>query len=364
MATSSARQNKKGRMTTVPVSLHPTTGRQLGGNLIYVVLFCILVALVITLFSGGQELAANMVMSLVFGLVIYGLIVVLSAVLHPATTRQAAIVYAVAVSAGVFLGVPTGAFLLKICCGHTLDWQADYWPLVVFCSVPAVVVTYFFYSLRQRSVARSTIENERIRRKAVEKVALEGKLRMLQAQIEPHFLFNTLSNVISLINTRPNRAKAMLINLTSYLRTSLARTLPEEITLGQEMDMIRAYLDIQKIRMDTRLSFSIDVPEHLAAHPFPPMILQPLVENAVRHGLEPKVKGGDIRIRVWQETSVLKVAVADTGMAVTDFTGNGVGLSNVRERLWLLYGEDGRLVLTENSPCGVCATVEVPVNAH
>jgi len=220
--------------------------------------------------------------------------------------------------------------------------------------------TYFFYSIAQLKAVRKAAEKERISRLASEKAVIESNLRLLQAQIEPHFLFNTLSNILSLIDTEPAKGKSMLMDLTRYLRTSLSRTLPETTTLGQEIETIKAYLNIQKIRLGDRLNLTIDVPANLAQHPFPPMLLQPLVENAVKHGLEPKVEGGEIRITVAEQGESIRLEVADTGLGFTSFNDPGVGIANVRERINLIYGEKGRLILEANKPNGVRAIIEAP----
>jgi len=197
---------------------------------------------------------------------------------------------------------------------------------------------------------------------AVEKESILANLKMLQAQIEPHFLFNTLSNILSLIDTKPEKGKSMLLDLTKYLRTSLSRTLPENTTLSQGIAMIKVYLDIQKIRMDERLNYKIDVSNNIGQYSFPPMLLQPLVENAIKHGLEPKVDGGEIIIRATEKNKVLKIEVADTGLGFSDLDKPGVGIANVRERLGLLFGDKGRLIIEENKPQGVRAIIEVPTS--
>ncbi len=222
--------------------------------------------------------------------------------------------------------------------------------------------TYFFITRKRLKLRGESLEKERIKRAEVEKEALEAKFRILQAQIEPHFLFNTLSNVVSLIDTDPARGKAMLLDLTRYLRTSLARTMPDKTTLNQEMQMISAYLNIQKIRMGERLNFRLEIPEDTRQLPLPPMLLQPLVENAVKHGLEPKIDGGKIAIRASRDRGLLKIDVTDTGLGLTSFNSGGVGLRNVRERIGLLYGDQGRFTLLENAPSGVQATIEVPIH--
>jgi LytS/YehU family sensor histidine kinase len=140
----------------------------------------------------------------------------------------------------------------------------------------------------------------------------------------------------------------------------LSRTLPDTTTLDQEMNAIKGYLNIQKIRLGDRLTFFIDAPETLAQYPFPPMLLQPLVENGVKHGLEPKIEGGAIRITAREEGESLRIEVADTGLGFSTLNASGVGIANVKERIKLIYGEKGRLLLEENEPCGVRAVIEVP----
>jgi LytS/YehU family sensor histidine kinase len=152
----------------------------------------------------------------------------------------------------------------------------------------------------------------------------------------------------------------MLMDLIHYLRTSLSRTLPDTTTLGQEIDTVNAYLRIQKIRLGNRLNFTIDVPETLRLCPSPPMLLQPLVENAIKHGLEPKVDGGNITITADEQDGLLRITVADTGLGFSSFNTPGVGIANVRERIRLLYGEKGHVLLEENKPAGVRAVIEVP----
>ena len=152
----------------------------------------------------------------------------------------------------------------------------------------------------------------------------------------------------------------MLVDLIHYLRTSLSRTFPDPITLDQEIDMIKAYLNIQKIRMGERLHFKIELPDAVRTHPFPPMLLQPLVENAVKHGLEPKMEGGKIMIKAVEENDFIRIEVIDTGLGFSSFEKPGVGIGNVKERIKLLYGEKGRLILEENKPNGVKTIIEVP----
>ena len=330
----------------------------------YVLAVCGVIAIVITVLTSKEQLKANLVMSYALGINIHLFTFILIFLFKPSAPGHTALLYLIALVGGTLNGMWTGTMVLKACFSHDMAWQHDFLQTAMVCIVPATVVTYYFYTRTRIRLDNEAIEVEKNRREAIEKEALKGKLRMLQAQIEPHFLFNTLSNVISLIDTQPESGKAMLINLVHYLRTSLARTLPEETTLGQEIRMIRAYLDIQKIRMGDRLDYHVEFSDHLSNRVFPPMLLQPLVENAVKHGLEPTVKGGKITVCVSEENNFIKVNICDTGLGISDIQKTGVGLSNVKERLRLLFEDRGRLILTENTPQGVCAVIEVPINDH
>jgi LytS/YehU family sensor histidine kinase len=268
-----------------------------------------------------------------------------------------------AVGCGSILGLNIGFFLQKKIFSITINLPIKHLLQIVLSAIMfSSAFSYFFITKARLRYRNEMMEQERTRRMALEKESLSANLRLLQAQIEPHFLFNTLSNVVSLIDTQPTKGKAMLLDLTQYLRTSLSRTLPEKTTLDQEIKMIKAYLNIQKIRMDERLNFKIDVPDALRQQSFPPMLLQPLVENAVKHGLEPKIEGGEIIIKALEENELLRVEIMDDGLGFSDFNKSGVGIVNVRERLALLFGEKGRLMIEEKEPHGVRAIIEVPIH--
>lgn len=219
--------------------------------------------------------------------------------------------------------------------------------------------SYFFLSRHQIRYVGSKAREEHLKRITSEKEVAETKLRLLQAQIEPHFLFNTLSNVLSLLDTDVKKGQEMLVDLTRYLRITLDKSRSETTTLEQELDTVQAYINIHKVRMGDRLKFSINLADDLKKTPLPPMLIQPLVENAIKHGLEPKVAGGQIDISISRENGILRIIVADTGEGILENTGHGVGLTNIRQRLKSLYGEKGQLILKQNSPCGVIAVLEV-----
>jgi LytS/YehU family sensor histidine kinase len=186
----------------------------------------------------------------------------------------------------------------------------------------------------------------------------------MQAQVEPHFLFNTLASVEHLIETNPPRASAMQRTLIQYLRAVLPQMRDNNLVtnLGREVDMVKSYLDLLKMRMEERLTVELQVPEGLRSAAFPPMMLQSMVENAIKHGLECKPEGGRLAVTAEVVDSKLRVTVADDGVGfgVMPSKGTGLGLSNIRERLKLLHGEAGHLHIAANSPSGVIATIEVP----
>jgi signal transduction histidine kinase len=217
-----------------------------------------------------------------------------------------------------------------------------------------------------RAITRRVAERRRGERVAATQTATEkeltvAKLNLLHAQVEPHFLYNTLASAQLLTRSDPQRAETMLGYLIQYLRHSLPRTQDEPSTLGEELERALAYLEILKIRMGPRLDVQVDVPENLRATPLPPMMLQTLVENAIKHGLEPRTAGGTVWIRARRDDGTVAITVADDGNGFNaQTTGTGIGLKNVRERLQLLYGGRAALAVVANFPVGVAATISVP----
>ncbi len=218
----------------------------------------------------------------------------------------------------------------------------------------------WIYYKRQRE-ARHAAELARAQaeRAQLEKNVLQARLALLQAQVEPHFLFNTLANVQHLVETDPASASNMLESLIQYLRAALPQMREDATTVGREVDMARAFLDIHRMRMGSRLVYEVDVPEALRGRPFPPMMLISLVENAIKHGVDPCCECGTVTIRVREEGGRLRLSVSDTGEGISPKKGTGVGLANIRERLKALYGTNARLVIEENVPRGVVAAIEM-----
>ena len=224
----------------------------------------------------------------------------------------------------------------------------------------SLVLSVVFFTRERSAMADAMIERERAKSERIEREAALANLRALQAQIEPHFLFNTLANVQHLVETDPASASRMLDSLIRYLRAALPHMREADSSLGREVDMARAFLEIHRVRMGSRLDFAIDVPQDLLCRPFPPMMLISLVENAIRHGVDPCCECGSITIRAGEAGGRLRVCVTDTGEGVKPKQGGGVGLSNIRERLKALYGPSARLVIEERAPHGVVASIEVP----
>jgi Histidine kinase/Histidine kinase-, DNA gyrase B-, and HSP90-like ATPase len=198
-------------------------------------------------------------------------------------------------------------------------------------------------------------------RQQLERSILEAKLQLMQAQVEPHFLFNTLANVQHLVETDPPAASRMLDSLIRYLRAALPQMRENATTLRREIEMARAFLEIQRVRMGSRLEYAIEVPPQALDMPFPPMMLLSLVENAIKHGADPCCESVAVTLRASHAEGRLTVSVADTGEGIVPKKGGGVGLANIRERLKTLHGQDARLVLEENQPRGVIASIEVPM---
>lgn len=221
-------------------------------------------------------------------------------------------------------------------------------------------VSLFFLIQFREARSRAELLRAEADRNLLSKQAIEAELKLMQAQVEPHFLFNTLASVQFLAETEPPKASQMLGHLIAYLRAALPQLRSNSTTLGQEGDLAQAYLSIMQMRMGSRLRFVIDIPEALRRHAFPPMLLMSLVENAIQHGIESQAEGGLVRIEARRDGARLVVCVVDDGRGLGDKVGNGVGLTNLRGRLAALYADKARFTLEESSPHGACATVALP----
>ncbi|WP_158568034.1 MULTISPECIES: sensor histidine kinase [unclassified Duganella] len=221
------------------------------------------------------------------------------------------------------------------------------------------VAAHLRTQLEQRDHALKAARRER----ELERVALNAKLSALQAQVEPHFLFNTLANLKYLIRTDAGAAQQMLDYLVGYLQNALPDMRSVSSTLERELELARNYLSIMQVRMGHRLRFRIDAAPELLALPFPPAMLISLVENAVKHGLERASRPGEIAIVATSNGARLRVLVSDDGTGLADQMGQGFGLANIHERLQLLYGDAASLAVTAAQSGGVDAALSVPLPA-
>ena len=265
--------------------------------------------------------------------------------------------------AGAVIGTITSGLVIGRSWSEMVSSEPIFWGMVVFAgagvAIGVLAATLLVY---REQAARATGEVARAdsQRHELEKQVLEARLKLMQAQIEPHFLFNTLANVQHLVESNPPLAARTLNSLITYLRAALPEMREGGTTLGREADMARAYLEIQQLRMGQRLLFSVEVPAELRAASFPPMMLSTLVENAIKHGIDPLQQGGEISVRAEVGgDGMLDVSVADTGQGLSHSAGMGIGLQNIRERLLALFQKNAKLVLEENQPRGVVARIRI-----
>jgi hypothetical protein len=240
-------------------------------------------------------------------------------------------------------------------------------PSLIITVAASVAISFFFYSRGKAAYLQARMAQ-------AQRDATEARLKLLEAQLEPHMMFNTLANLRVLIATDPPRAQAMLDHLIAYLRATLGGARSTLHPLQDEFARLADYLEIMAVRMGPRLAFTLDLPDALRAVPVPPLLLQPLVENAIRHGLEPQVAGGQIDVRASTRPgpagSLLVLEVVDSGVGLgaapahdTDRPGSHFGLTQVRERLVTLYGAQGTLELIAGEAHGTCARVTFPLNS-
>lgn len=209
-----------------------------------------------------------------------------------------------------------------------------------------------------------------LERSELERSALNARLDLLQAQVQPHFLFNTLANIRELVVIGSPRAATLLEHLIAYLRAAVPRINDQAGTVAEEMERVRAYLEIMHMRMPDRLQFSFDISPIVATLPCLPMSALTLVENAVRHGIDPAESGGRVDVSATIRDGALSLEVRDTGVglarssASVEKTSLGTGIRNLRERLRLAFGEEASVAITANTPRGVIATMRVPISTQ
>ncbi len=327
------------------------------------------IALGLTALSGG-EFAHNLVYSHCIGISIWMLMEVAQHFWLPNPKQQwrrLFLIVPIAVTLGYTMGLHGAAWLLS----HQIDGLWSQRPrellgLLLMSLSAGGALTYYFMSREQLASANADMAFAAAQTEAAQRQAAESRLMLLQSQLEPHMLFNTLANLRALINTDPHAASAMLDHLNAYLRATLSASRASSHSLQAEFDRLRDYLELIAVRMGPRLRYNLDLPAGLAQLPIPPLLLQPLVENAIKHGIEPKVEGGSISVCARQEVGQLLLEVSDTGvgLAPEPDAASGFGLAQVRERLATSYAAQGKLSLQANASAGAgtraCVSLPLP----
>lgn len=233
----------------------------------------------------------------------------------------------------------------------------------VFLLIIVSIIVKILAGGKRRAEIAATAAATRADVEALERRLLEAEMAALQAQIEPHFLFNTLALIGQLIETNPVEAGKVHQHLIKYLRSALPQMRDKgNGKLGQQMEMCRAYLNIMQARMQERLTYQIELPAELEFLPFPSMMIQTLVENSIKHGLEPKTTGGHICVTAKKMDEQLRVEVIDNGMGFNLHADDGLGLSNIRERLKVLYAGKAQLIIEAPQDGGSVVAIQIPLD--
>jgi signal transduction histidine kinase len=360
-----------------PLELIPLFRRwppSLARNLLYTAIWSSLLALGLTVLqmlfgragiSFVRLLFGTLVISNLIGFMIHGALHLLDRTLPRENMRLYRSAQAKAIAAASVIGIPFGNALVVGKSPLRFYQSSSTLVFLLAFGLMTAVLMVLALSAGERSMRRAAEaarQQEQIA--AAGRLIAEARLRALQAQIEPHFLYNTLANVVSLIDSQPAKARRMLERFIDYLRASLSASRAEHATLQGELDLAGAYLDVLGVRMEGRLRWRFDVDPAISALPIAPMLLQPLVENAIMHGIEPKLEGGEIVVRARLEDGLLCLEVCDSGLGLRTAPprpGGGVGLSNLRERLRQLYGPAAQLQLIENPAGGVTSRLLLPL---
>ena len=315
----------------------------------------------------GESFAVNLLYSQLIGLSIWVLIDGGRWLLRPATGWPGVPGMAALVVIGVLAGYAIGSTLGNVALGRTALHGLERFPratlgFVLMSLAAGGILAYIFTS--REMLARARLAQEESQRQAS-----EARLRLLETQLEPHMLFNTLANLRALIGVDPARAQAMLDHLNAYLRATLAGSRATTHALASEFERLDDYLQLMAVRMGPRLRRTLDLPASLRDQPVPTLLLQPLVENAIRHGLEPRVEGGEVIVRARAQDAQLVLEVSDTGVGFdpapppATHDGHGFGLAQVRERLATAYGAAGVLQIESRTTGGTTVRVALPLTA-
>ena len=336
-----------------------------------------LIALALTLTTASHGVGflgfgINWLYSQCIGLAIWGLIDIGRLALTPDEQRQWRRLFGI-VPAGVVLGYLGGTLAVDTLLGKPGQGlamlQSGQAPALLLMSLAiGAGCTYYFMSQARLASVREEAARASARAEAAQRQAAESQLKLLQTQLEPHMLFNTLANLRVLVGLDPARAQTMLDHLIAYLRATLGASRATMHPLQDEFERLADYLALMAVRMGPRLSYALDLPDELRALPVPPLLLQPLVENSIRHGLEPKVAGGSIHVQAQMQGSRLVLAVTDSGLScdttappATTALTSGFGLTQVRERLQTCYGAEGAIEIVAIPSGGTRVSISFPL---
>jgi signal transduction histidine kinase len=323
------------------------------------------IALLLTAFGVG-DFGVNLVYSHCIGVSIWLLIEAALNWLMPRPKQQSRRMYLL-VPLCVVLGYGIGLYLAAAMLGHQLGWFGSGPPRLVLgylllSLLAGSALSYYFMSREQLASASEDMALASAQAEAAQRQAAESQLKLLQTQLEPHMLFNTLANLRALIAVNPIAATEMLDRLNAYLRATLSASRATTHSLQAEFERLRDYLELIAVRMGPRLQYSLELPPELAQCPVPTLLLQPLVENAIGHGLEPKVEGGRITVRARRALGQLTLEVQDSGVGLPpgNAATDGFGLAQVRERLASAYGERASFELHSGQAPGTLARITYP----
>lgn len=357
-------------MTVSDPAFHArSSGRVKGGRgMIRRFALCALGNTGIALFLTGIGVGGGFIANFVFAQCIGLTIAASQEAVQPRLSHRGWSVRLAATAGLVILGSLLGAVVAGALIG--IPGPIDSWPAAVYGRATLIglvfggIIVGFVLIREQLHRTQAGLRDEQLRRARAQAAEAEAELRLLRAQVEPHFLFNSLAHVASLIDAEPTRARDVLDRLIAYLRGALNHSRCAGVTLADEIDVVTSYLDVMRERLGDRLAYRVAVPDTVRRVSVPPMLLQPLVENAVKHGIEPKVGGGTIRIRGrWRDDALVLDVEDDGGGPVSGAPGEGAGLANLRARLEGVYGEAVSLMLLEGGEGGTIARVTVPADA-
>ena len=337
-------------------------------HLLQVVAFCLAIATIQYGFRPDRPYAPNVVYSLLIGCITWA-VIDLGRDLLPSSAETgwpkgwaAWALVGGAIAAGYLLGTPIADRLCTYYGWYPPGTDADaasQWRNSILITVLAGIAgSYYFYSINKSAYLERKMSEARLH-------AAEARLKLLETQLEPHMLFNTLANLRALIGADPRQAQLMLDHMIAYLRATLSASRSTTHSLQAEFDRLRDYLELMAVRMDKRLNYSLQLPPELAQQQVPALLLQPLVENSIQHGLEPKVEGGRVTVSARRDGAHLVLEVSDTGVGPSNQTaaGQGFGMSQVRERLATLHGAAAMVDFTAAPGGGARTVLRLPLTA-